>query len=49
MGKKRAFFKEAVKSMKTSGTFVPSSRFLVKRILKNIDGLTKMLYFTINR
>lgn len=37
MGKKITFFKEAVKSIKTSGTFIPSSRFLVKKILKNID------------
>jgi phospholipid N-methyltransferase len=37
MGKKITFFKEAVKSMKTSGSFVPSSKFLVRRILKNID------------
>ncbi len=37
MGKKRAFFKEALKSMKTSGSFIPSSKYLVKRIVKNID------------
>lgn len=40
MHKKVTFFKEAVKSLKTSGTFIPSSRFLVKRILKNIDFST---------
>ena len=37
MGKKITFFKEAVKSMKTSGSFVPSSKYLVRRILKNVD------------
>lgn len=37
MQEKVAFFKEAVKNFKTSGTLIPSSRFLVKRILKNID------------
>ena len=37
MKKKITFFKEAVKSMKTSGSFVPSSRYLVRRILKNVD------------
>lgn len=37
MGKKTTFFKEALKSMKTSGSFVPSSKFLVRRILKNVD------------
>lgn len=34
---KVAFFKEVVKNFKTSGTIVPSSRFLVKRILNNIN------------
>ena len=34
---KVAFFKEAVKNFKTSGTIIPSSRFLVKRILNNIN------------
>ncbi|PHR73626.1 MAG: ribosomal RNA adenine dimethylase [Lutibacter sp.] len=37
MQEKVAFFKEAVKNFKTSGTIIPSSRFLVKRILSNID------------
>ncbi len=40
MQEKVAFFKEAVKNFKTSGTLIPSSRFLVKRILKNIDFST---------
>lgn len=31
------FFKEAIKSLKTSGTVMPSSRFLAKRMLQNID------------
>lgn len=35
--KKVTFFKEAVKSFKTSGTIIPSSRFLVKRILEKIN------------
>jgi phospholipid N-methyltransferase len=34
---KVSFFKEAVKSFKTSGSLMPSSRFLVKRILSKID------------
>ena len=34
---KLTFFKEAIKSFKTSGTVTPSSRFLVKRILSKID------------
>ncbi len=37
MGKKITFFKEAVRTLKTSGTLIPSSRFLVKKILKKID------------
>ncbi len=35
--KKKAFFKEAVKSIKTSGTIVPSSKYLIQKILKPID------------
>lgn len=31
------FFKEAVKSLKTSGTVTPSSRFLAKRMLSKIN------------
>ncbi|WP_299105491.1 rRNA adenine N-6-methyltransferase family protein [uncultured Tenacibaculum sp.] len=37
MSKKIQFFKEAVKSYKTSGTVAPSSRFLAKRMLKQIN------------
>ncbi|MEE9349137.1 MAG: methyltransferase domain-containing protein [Flavobacteriaceae bacterium] len=37
MKTKKAFFKEAVKNIKTSGTIVPSSRFLIKKLLKEID------------
>jgi len=37
MTKKMTFFKEAIKSLKTSGSLIPSSKFLVKRILKNVD------------
>lgn len=37
MGKKIDFFKVAVKSMKTSGTVMPSSRFLAQKMLKEID------------
>lgn len=40
MGKKIRFFKEAVKNYKTSGTLVPSSRFLAKKMLKNINFST---------
>ena len=40
MQKKVAFFKEAIKSIKTSGAFIPSSRFLVKKILMDIDFST---------
>lgn len=31
------FFKVAIKNMKTSGSFVPSSRFLAKKMLRTID------------
>lgn len=37
MESKFSFFKEAVKNYKTSGTLVPSSRFLANRMLKPID------------
>lgn len=37
MSKKIQFFKEAVKNYKTSGTVTPSSRFLAKRMLKQIN------------
>ncbi len=35
--KKRTFFKHALKTMRTSGTIMPSSRILVKKILGYID------------
>jgi len=35
--KRIAFFKEAVKNIKTSGSVMPSSRFLVKKMLENIN------------
>ncbi|WP_298508008.1 rRNA adenine N-6-methyltransferase family protein [uncultured Kordia sp.] len=31
------FFREAIRDIKTSGTIVPSSRFLTRRMVKNID------------
>lgn len=34
------FFKEAFKNLKTSGTFVPSSKFLVKELIAPIDFKT---------
>ncbi|MFT6869901.1 MAG: phospholipid N-methyltransferase [Paraglaciecola sp.] len=37
MSSRIKFFKEAVKSIKTSGTVAPSSRFLSKRMLREID------------
>ncbi len=37
MGKKFNFFKEAVKNYKTSGTVAPSSKYLAKKMLKEID------------
>ena len=37
MKKKFNFFKESVKNYKTSGTIAPSSRFLAKKMLKEID------------
>lgn len=37
MRKKVAFFREAIKSLKTSGTVIPSSRFLVKKILNKVN------------
>lgn len=37
MKKKLDFFKEAIKSYKTSGTIVPSSKYLAKKMLKNIN------------
>ena len=37
MLKKIAFFKEAVKNIKTLGSVLPSSRFLIKKMLRNVD------------
>ena len=37
MTKRINFFKESIKSIKTSGTITPSSRFLAKRMLNKID------------
>lgn len=33
------FFKVAIKNMKTSGTLIPSSQFLIKKMLRHIDFL----------
>lgn len=40
MHKRIDFFKVAVKNLKTSGTIAPSSRFLAKKMVKNIDFST---------
>ncbi len=37
MKNKITFFKEALKNIKTSGTVLPSSKYLVKRMLKGVD------------
>lgn len=37
MGRRFNFFREVIKNYKTSGTIVPSSRFLARRMLKPID------------
>ena len=37
MDTKIAFFKESIKNFKTTGTIIPSSKFLIKRMLKGID------------
>tara|TARA_B100001059_G_scaffold200868_1_gene207911 strand:+ start:11835 stop:12392 length:558 start_codon:yes stop_codon:yes gene_type:complete len=37
------FFKESLKSLKTSGTLFPSSRFLASKLLKGIDFSTAKL------
>lgn len=37
MSNRLKFFRVAIKSLKTSGTITPSSRFLVKKMLSNID------------
>ncbi len=43
MSKKFNFFKEAVKNYKTSGTVVPSSKYLANKMLKDIDFKTANL------
>lgn len=40
MNKRIDFFKVAVKNLKTSGTVMPSSRFLAQKMLKKIDFST---------
>ncbi|PCH77012.1 MAG: ribosomal RNA adenine dimethylase [Flavobacteriaceae bacterium] len=40
MKNKITFFKEAIKNIRTSGTVVPSSKFLVKKMLAGIDFKT---------
>lgn len=37
MSKKVSFFKEAIKNYKTSGTLVPSSKFLANRMLNSVN------------
>ena len=37
MNAKLAFFKESVKNIKTTGTVMPSSRFLITKMLKGVD------------
>ncbi|CAA0231927.1 Probable phospholipid N-methyltransferase [Tenacibaculum maritimum] len=37
MSKKFNFFREAIKNYKTSGTVVPSSRYLAEKMLKNVN------------
>jgi len=37
LNNKIAFFKESLKSFKTTGTILPSSRFLINRMLSNVD------------
>ena len=37
MQTKRDFFNEAVKNLKSSGSILPSSKFLMKRMLESID------------
>ena len=34
---KKAFIKEAIKSIKTSGTVAPSSKYLIQKMLKEVD------------
>lgn len=40
MQTKKAFFREALKNFKTAGTIMPSSKFLIKKMLKSIDFKT---------
>ena len=40
MSTKFNFFKEAVKNYKTSGTIIPSSRYLANKMLNEIDFTT---------
>ncbi|MDY7394142.1 rRNA adenine N-6-methyltransferase family protein [Aureibaculum sp. 2210JD6-5] len=37
MRTKKAFIKEAIKNIKTSGTVAPSSKYLIQKILKEVD------------
>ena len=37
MKTKKAFIKEAIKSIKTSGTVAPSSKYLIQKMLKQVD------------
>lgn len=37
MKTKKAFIKEAIKSIKTSGTVAPSSKYLIEKMLKKVD------------
>ncbi|RPD98559.1 16S rRNA (cytosine(1402)-N(4))-methyltransferase [Aureibaculum marinum] len=37
MQTKKAFIKEAIKNIKTSGTVAPSSRYLIQKMLKEVD------------
>ena len=40
MQTKKAFFREVLKNFKTAGTIMPSSKFLIKKMLKSIDFKT---------
>ncbi|MET2985392.1 class I SAM-dependent methyltransferase [Aureibaculum conchae] len=37
MRTKKAFIKEAIKNIKTSGTVAPSSKYLIQKMLKEVD------------
>ncbi len=43
MNTRLAFIKEAFKNIKTTGTIMPSSRFLIKKMLQDIDFNTVQL------